>query len=641
MKDRTFVVAGHVSSGKTTLIAQFLKMAGKIDRVERSMLDTDPLEKERGMTLQVKVFKMDYNGYRFQFLDTPGFIELEGELMCASRIADNMLIVVDVSMGLEVGIERAFEEARKYNLPTFFVINKVGAYDRDPEELLEELKRRFGKQVHPVQFPLGRGESFEGVFDLLEGNISKIPDDLGKHVEDEYTELTESVVETDDTLLEKFLEGEEITKQEIHEAMRKAIDDGEFYPVLYVDALKGIGVKELLDFLGEYGMSFEERQENSEHASALVFKTYTEPHTGEIYLFRVMTGEVSSGREMLNTNTDTKEKIAHIYDVDGRSRNSASVMKFGEIGAFVKLKNTSTGDTLSSLEHPVKYEWIEYPEPLYVVAIKPKTKKDEDKLSEALHRLMKEDPTFTFKYVPELKQTLLYSQGEFHTNLIIDKMKSKFGVEVERKPARIPYRETIRKPAEATGKYVKQTGGRGQYGIAHIRIEPLPRGQGYEWVDKIFGGAIPKEFRPAVENGVKKAMQEGVVMGYPMTDIRVILLDGKYHEVDSSNMAFEIAGSLAFKEAAKNAQPYMLEPIYNVKIYTPNEYISDVIAEINTRRGRIMNIGENIIEAQMPLAELYDFLPALRAKTKGRGRFKMEFSHYEEVAKDLVKHYEE
>ncbi len=641
MKDRTFVVAGHTGSGKTTLIAQFLKLAGVIDRAERTLLDYDELEKEKGMTMMLKPFKFKYGGYDFQVIDTPGFIEFEGELISATRVADNMLIVVDVSTGIEVGIERAFEEARRHNLPTFFVINKVASYDKDPEELLQMLKEKFGKQVHPVQLPIGRGENFSGVFDLFTGDLNSLPDDLKSHAEEEYTELTESVVETDDTLLEKFLEGEEISKDEIHDAMRKAIDEGLFYPVLYADAAKGVGVKELLDFLGEYGLSFGERQEDTGTTAALVFKTYAEPHMGEVSVFRVFSGKVVPGTELLNVNKESKERIAHVYTIFGREKKEINEAGFGEIGILVKLKNTETGDTLADPDNPVKLDWVEMPEPLYVLAIKPRTKKDEDKLSEALQKLMKEDPTFYFKYDPQLKQTLLYTQGEIHANTIFEKMKRKFNVEVERIPPRVPYRESIRKPAEATGKYVKQTGGRGQYGVAHIRIEPLPRGQGYEWVDKIFGGAIPREYRPYVEQGVKKAMEEGVLMGYPMMDIRVILLDGKYHEVDSSNMAFEIAGSMAFKEAAKNANPYMLEPIYEVEIYTPEENISDVIAEVNSRRGRIMNIGQNKIEAQMPLAELYDFLPALRSKTRGRGRFKMKFSHYEEVSQDLVKHYPE
>jgi len=336
-----------------------------------------------------------------------------------------------------------------------------------------------------------------------------------------------------------------------------------------------------------------------------------------------------------NKRTETIEKISHLFIPFGKERKEVNELKRGEIGLFLKLKDSKTGDTLSN--DNIIYEWVKYPEPLYVIGIKPKTKKDEEKLSESLQKIMAEDPTFTFKYDPQLKQTLLYSQGEVHVNIIFEKLKQRFNVEVEKERAKVPYRETIRKSAEGLGKYIKQTGGRGQYGVANIRIEPLERGKGYEWVDKIFGGAIPKEYRPYVEQGVKKAMEEGFVLGYPMIDIRVTLFDGKYHEVDSSNLAFEIAGSLAFKDAVSKAEPYVLEPIYNVEIFALEEYISDVISEVNSRRGKILGIETNKIIGQMPLAELYDFLPALRAKTKGRGRFKMEFSHYQEVPINLVK----
>ncbi|MEO0143341.1 MAG: elongation factor G [candidate division WOR-3 bacterium] len=635
MNDRTIVVAGHVGSGKTTLIAQILKITNTIQKVEKSLLDYDPIEQSKNMTINLKAFRTKYKEYDFQFIDTPGFIEFEGELMSAVRVADNMLIVVDISMGIEVGIERAFEEAKKYNIPIFFAINKCKSYEKDPQEILNLLKSKFSKQVHPVQIPIGIGSNFNGVFDIINGDYNLLDENLKKQATEKYEEFIEAVVETDDELLEKYIQGEEISKEKIHDIFRKAVDNSLFYPVLYIDALSGVGVNELLDFIGEYGISFKERYDDKPFSSLLIFKTYSEAHLGEMYLFRVYSGKITTGMELKNSRTGTIEKISHIFIPFGKERKEINELKMGEIGLVLKLKDSKTGDTLSN--DNITYDWIEYPEPLYVIGIKPKTKKDEEKLSESLQKIMAEDPTFTFKYDPSLKQTLFYSQGEVHTNIILEKLKQRFSVEVEKEKAKVPYRETIRKPAEGLGKYIKQTGGRGQYGVANIRIEPLPRGAGYEWVDKIFGGAIPKEYRPYVEQGVKKAMEEGFVLGYPIIDVRVILFDGKYHEVDSSNLAFEIAGSLAFKDAVSKAEPYMLEPIYNVEIYSPEEYISDVISEINTRRGKIMSIESNKISAQIPLAELYDFLPALRAKTKGRGRFKMEFSHYQEVPINLVK----
>ncbi len=635
MTDRTFVLAGHVGSGKTTLLMQILKITNVIQRAEKSILDFEPIEQSKNMTINLKVFRTKYKNYEFQFLDTPGFIEFEGELMSAARVADNMLILVDISMGIEVGTERAFEEAKKYNLPIFFVINKLKSYEKDPNEILDLLKSKFSKQVHPVQVPIGIGSNFSGVFDIISSDYTKIDAKLRKIAEDEYNEFVEAVVETDDNLLEKYMEGNEISKDELQNAFRRAIDNSLFYPVMFVDALSGIGINELLDFIGEYGISFEERFDDKLHSSLLIFKTYSEAHLGEMFLFRVLTSKITSGMELKNTRNETIEKISHLYIPFGKERKEINELKRGEIGIVLKLKDSKTGDTLSN--DSIRYDWIEYPEPLYVIGIKPKAKKDEEKLSEALQKIMLEDPTFTFKYDPTLKQTLLYSQGEVHVNVILEKLKQKFNVEVDKERAKVPYRETIRKPAEGLGKYIKQTGGRGQYGVANIKIEPLPRGVGYEWVDKIFGGAIPKEYRPYVEQGVKKAMEEGAVLGYPMVDIRVTLFDGKYHEVDSSNLAFEIAGSIAFKDAVSKAEPYVLEPIYNVEIYSPEDYISDVLSEVNTRRGKILGIEGNKISAQIPLAELYDFLPALRAKTKGRGRFKMEFSHYQEVPLNLVK----
>ncbi len=635
MTDRTFVLAGHVGSGKTTLLMQILKITNVIQRAEKSILDFEPIEQSKNMTINLKVFRTKYKNYEFQFLDTPGFIEFEGELMSAARVADNMLILVDISMGIEVGTERAFEEAKKYNLPIFFVINKLKSYEKDPNEILDLLKSKFSKQVHPVQVPIGIGSNFSGVFDIISSDYTKIDAKLRKIAEDEYNEFVEAVVETDDNLLEKYMEGNEISKDELQNAFRRAIDNSLFYPVMFVDALSGIGINELLDFIGEYGISFEERFDDKPHSSLLIFKTYSEAHLGEMFLFRVLTSKITSGMELKNTRNETIEKISHLYIPFGKERKEINELKRGEIGIVLKLKDSKTGDTLSN--DSIRYDWIEYPEPLYVIGIKPKAKKDEEKLSEALQKIMLEDPTFTFKYDPTLKQTLLYSQGEVHVNVILEKLKQKFNVEVDKERAKVPYRETIRKPAEGLGKYIKQTGGRGQYGVANIKIEPLPRGVGYEWVDKIFGGAIPKEYRPYVEQGVKKAMEEGAVLGYPMVDIRVTLFDGKYHEVDSSNLAFEIAGSIAFKDAVSKAEPYVLEPIYNVEIYSPEDYISDVLSEVNTRRGKILGIEGNKISAQIPLAELYDFLPALRAKTKGRGRFKMEFSHYQEVPLNLVK----
>ncbi|MEN3039372.1 MAG: GTP-binding protein, partial [Candidatus Kryptonium sp.] len=369
MNDRTFVIAGHLGSGKTTLLAQILKITNALSKADKNFIDYDPLEQAKNMTINLKVLRTKYKNYEFQFIDTPGFIELEGELISATRVADNMLIVVDISMGLEVGIERAFEEAKKYNLPIFFAINKCKGYEKDPEEILSLLKNKFGKQVHPVQVPIGIGQSFNSVFDIIEGNYQMLDENLRKHAIDEYNEFVEAVVETDDYLLEKYMEGREITKQELHDAFRKAIDNSLFYPVLYIDALNNIGIVELLDFLGEYGISYSERFDEKPYTSILIFKTYSEAHLGETYLFRVLSGKFKTGMELKNIRNGVIEKISHLYIPFGKERKELNELSSGEVGLVLKLKDTKTGDVLSTSDE--KYKWVEYPEPLYVIGIKP------------------------------------------------------------------------------------------------------------------------------------------------------------------------------------------------------------------------------------------------------------------------------
>ncbi|MEO0267749.1 MAG: elongation factor G, partial [candidate division WOR-3 bacterium] len=465
----------------------------------------------------------------------------------------------------------------------------------------------------------------------------------------------ESVIELSEELVTRYLEGEEIGASELKEVLKRGVKNGEIVPVLYGDSIEGIGIEELLDAIIDYFPSPFERKykafdpEEKEveimpspqgDLLSFVFKTFTEPHLGEIYYIRVFNGELKAGTEVLNVNKAAKEKINQIFKVMGKERKETEILRTGEIGAVVKLKNTSTSHTLSSLEKPLKLKPIEFPNPSISIAVVPLSKQDEEKVMEALQKVSFEDPTFRFYYDPELKQRIIEGLGSVHLDVIISKIKRKFGVNVRTERPKIPYRETIRKKAEAMGKYVKQSGGRGQYGICFIRIEPKKRGEGYEFVNDIFGGAIPSNFIPAVETGIKKAMQSGVLAGYPVVDVKVTLYDGKYHEVDSSNIAFEIAGSMAFREAQQKAEPYLLEPIYEIEVIVPEEYMGEIIGDLNARRGKILGMEgfgkKQKIKAYVPLAEIYRYADSLKSITKGKGVFSMKFSHYEEVPSEIA-----
>ncbi len=520
--------------------------------------------------------------------------------------------------------------------------------------MVSELKETFGNEVVPFQIPIGSGPDFKGVFDLLNGDPSELPDELKEEAEARMEELKESVIELSEELMEKYFEGEEISKEEFNSTLRQGIVSGNIIPVLFGEAKDLIGVEELLNFIAEFGASPadlkpEIGKKGDEEVEiiadpdgpmvAFVFKTFSELHVGELYFIRMFSGKLEPGTEVLNANLGRTEKVNQIYLVRGRERKETDGLIAGMIGALVKLKETKTGHTLTSKDFPVVLEGIEFPEPLTSVAIIPKSREDEEKVSEGLAKLHDEDPTFVFKYDTELHQTLIYGLGEQHLDVIISKLRDKFNVSVDTAKPKIPYRETIRKPSQGMGRFVKQTGGRGQYGVCYIKIEPLPRGGGFEFEDQIFGGAIPRSYIPSVELGVKKAMEKGV-LGAKVVDVKVILYDGKYHPVDSSNFAFEVAGSLAFKDAEEKADPYLLEPVYEVEVIVPDEYMGDVIGDLNARRGRILGMEAagkmQKIKAHVPLAELYKYSSTLRSITKGRGVFTMKFSHYDEVPREIA-----
>ncbi len=656
MSVRSVAFVGHQGSGKTTLAEAILFKTGVTTRLGNlqegtSTLAFHPEEVKRKISLRMSVATTSFENHRIYLVDTPGFFDFEGEVRLGLSLVDNALVVVDATSGVDVGTERTFQFAAQMNKPRAFVVTKMGAGEVDWRGVVEQIRDVFGNRAVPFVYPTGSGDAFTEVLPLLKADPESLPEEARAY----RTELLEDVVEHSEALMEKYLADEPISLDELEPVIWKAMDAGELFPILFVDSVSGVGVEELLrfivhDFPGPDQANLPEAEKDGEKVAlnadpdaptvAYVGKVFYEPHLGELYVVRVFQGTLRAGSELLNVQAGQKERINQVYELVGKERKEVEALSPGAIGALVKLKHTRVGHTLASPDFPVRLPAPALPEPLEAVAIVPETKQDEEKVSNALHKLNEEDPTFTFGYEPELKQTILRGLGETHLDVILSRLREEFGVKVSTRPPRIPYRETIRKPAQGEGKYVKQTGGRGQYGWCFIRIEPLPRGGGYEWVDEIFGGAIPQNFRPAVETGVKKAMESGVLAGVKVVDVKVTLYDGKYHPVDSSNLAFEIAGSLAFKDAEAKADPYLLEPVYAVEVVVPEAYMGDVMGELNARRGRILGMEAEgkyqRIKAHVPLAEMQGFGSRLRSLTKGRGLYTMRFDHYDEVPREIA-----
>lgn len=657
MNVRSVALVGHSGSGKTLLAEAILFKTGQTNRLGNPREGTSVLahhfeEVKRGTSIRMAVATTSFEGYSIHLVDTPGYFDFEGDVHLGLSLVDNALVVVDATAGVDVGTERAFQFAQRYNKPRAFVVTKMGASDEiDWRDLVAQIRETFGNRAVPFVYPAGVGSAFTGVLPLLKVD----PNTLAEDAQAYRTELLEDVVEHSEELMERYLADEPISLEELEAVIWKAMDAGELFPILFVDSLSGVGVESLLQFIihdfpgpdqanlpqafkGEEGVALTSDPEAP--TVALVGKIFHEPHLGELFIVRVFQGSIQSGIELLNVQTEQKERVNQIYKLVGKERKEVNALGPGDIGALVKLKHTHAQQTLTAPTFPVRMKPVDLPEPLEAVAIVPETKQDEEKVSNALHKLQEEDPTLVFGYESELKQSILRGLGETHLDVVLSRLREEFGVKVQTQTPRIPYRETIRKPAQGEGKYVKQTGGRGQYGWCFIRIEPLPRGGGYEWVDEIFGGAIPQNFRPSVEAGVKKAMEAGVYAGVPVVDVKVTLYDGKYHPVDSSNLAFEIAGSLAFKDAEAKGDPYLLEPIYLVEVTVPDAYMGDVMGELNARRGRILGMEpegkSQKIRAYVPLAELQGFGSRLRSLTKGRGLYTMRFDHYDEVPREIA-----
>jgi elongation factor G len=638
-KKRVFLLCGHAQSGKTSLSEALLFKCGASSRLGRvdegtTVSDYEEDEKERKSSINMSVLYSEYKGNFLQFIDVPGYLDFIGELISASRAVDFAVIVVDATAGVEVGTEKAWDIIKKENLPCLFVINKLDKENTNFAKTLEDIRNSLSKKATPFYF-------------LESGKAVSI---LKNKSNPYYGQIIETVAESDDTLLEKYLEKGSLDEKELEAALKKAIISSQIFPVIATIATESVGIDAFLELLIEVMPSvadFKGRTAKKDNKDILVepkinaplaaqvFKTVIDPFVGQLNIFRVFSGKLSSNSEVLNANKKDKEKISQVYLAQGKQQSSQEAIYAGEIGATAKLKNTSTQDTFCESSFILEFPPVEFPAPSFSASVKPKTRQDEDKISVALSRLTSEDPTFRVSRDSQTKELIISGMGELHLNVIIDRMKRRYQANVELGTPKVAYKETVTKAVKVQGKHKKQSGGRGQYGDAWIEVEPLERGKGFEFVDKIFGGAIPRNFIPSVEKGVRKALEEGVLAGYPIADIRVTLYDGSYHPVDSSDIAFQIAGSLALRKALEQAGSVFLEPIMNVEIMVPEEFMGQITGDINSRRGRVLGMeikGKNqVVKAQVPLAEMFKYASDLRSVTGGRGSYAMSFSHYEIV----------
>lgn len=666
-KIRNVGVVGHGGVGKTSLVEALLFTAGAVTRLGKvddgsTTTDFDPDEIKRKISINTAVAYCDVKGHRVNLVDTPGYGDFIADARAGLRVVEAAVVVVDAVAGVQVQTEKVWKFATEYELPRAIVVNRLDRERADFYRTLDSLARRLKGRLTPLQVPIGEEQKFSGFVDLLTQKATvyvdgkpretDVPDEVSDRVKTYREKLVEAVAETDDDLLNRYLEEGSLDEAEMHTALRAGINEGKIVPVLCASAVKNIGSQALLDFVvGEFpspadrsaveGTDVKTKQTGTRAPDpkapvvALVFKTLSDPHIGKLSLFRVYSGTLKSESTLLNPGRGARERMSHVSWLMGKTQKPVDSLGPGEIGVVQKLKETQTGDTLCDEGQPFELPRITFPEPAISFAIQPKTRGDEDKISNALARIAEEDPTVHHHFDPETKQLLISGVGNLHVEMTVERMKRKYNVDVTLLPPRIPYKETVKGRAEGQGKYKKQTGGRGQYGDTWLRAEPLPRGSGFEFVDEIFGGAVPRQYIPSVEKGVRDCMKRGILAGYPIVDLKVTLYDGTYHDVDSSDMAFQIAASMALQKVFMEAHPVLLEPVMNVEVTTPADGAGDVIGDINSRRGRIIGMepaGETaVVRAQVPMAEMLTYEPSLRSMTGGRGGYSMEFSHYEEV----------
>ena len=663
---------GHGGCGKTSLCESLLyrmKQNTRLGSVDEgtALLDYDEDEVARKIGISLALGYGEHRDTLINLVDAPGYADFSGNVASAVRAIDNAVVVIDASAGVEVGTEMAWRRLEEASIPRVVFVNKLRRENTDFAVTAEEARKALGTAVAPLYLPIGSQAGFDGVIDLLNDRAYRyedgarreipVPAEMAGDVAHWRERLVEAAADADESLMEKFLEGGAIAPEEMRAGVRAGIKAGVVYPMVCGDALAQVGTDLLLDLAVDVlpgpldfpdlkgtdpdtGKEVAVARKPDGPACAFVFKTVSESHVGEMHYVRVFSGSVTAGGTLLNSSTQREEKLNQIYLVKGRDRTETGKLTTGMIGALVKLKNTHTGDTLYDKRRPVRLPPVDFPKPCISVAIVPQSKGDEDKVSSGLSRLTQEDPTFSYRFDGELGQQLISGVGELHLDVIIGRLKRRFDVHVDLVKPRIPYRETITRKAEAQGRHKKQTGGRGQFGDVWLRVEPRARGEGFEFVDEIHGGAIPSKFVPSVEKGVIESMGKGVLAGYQMVDMRVIVFDGSYHAVDSSDIAFKLAANLAFRACCEKAGLVLIEPIMEVAITVPDRYTGEVMGDLNARRGRIMGMEAQgnlqVVKAHAPQAELYKYSNSLRSMTQGRGFFTMTLSHYEEVPKELA-----
>lgn len=674
-KLRNFGIIAHIDAGKTTVSERILYYTGrsyKIGEVHEgeATMDWMEQEKERGITITAAATTCKWKDYRFNLIDTPGHVDFTAEVERSMRVLDGGVVVFDSSQGVEPQSETVWRQADKYNVPRIAFANKMDKIGGDYFMTIKTIHQRLSKKAVAIQLPIGMENDFHAIIDLItekcyqfEGKLGEevkevpIPDEMKDQVEEYRAILIEKISETDDALMEKFLGGEVPTAEELKAALRRAVLKVELFPVMCGSALANKGVQLILDAVIDYlpspedvgaihgtnpdtGEEVERKLVDEAPLSALVFKIATDPYVGKIAFFRMYSGKMEAGSYVTNMNNGRRERIGRILQMHANQREEIKEVHAGDIAALVGLKDTLTGNTLADEKHPIILESIDFPEPVIKISIEPKTKADQEKMGFALHKLAEEDPTFRVSTDEETGQTLVEGMGELHLEIIVDRMKREFKVEANVGRPQVAYRETITVPVKAEEKYAKQTGGRGQYGHVLINVSPNEAGKGYEFINSIVGGKIPKEYIPAVDKGIQEAMSRGIQAGFPVVDVKIELYDGSYHDVDSNELAFKIAGSLAFQKGCKQAKPIILEPIMKVEVTSPDEYFGDVMGNLSSRRGQIYETSDRgmakVILANVPLSEMFGYATDLRSLSQGRAAYSMEFERYEAVPSNVA-----
>jgi elongation factor G len=675
LKDtRNIGIMAHIDAGKTTTTERILFYTGRVHKIGEvhegaATMDWMEQEQERGITITSAATTAQWKGHRINIIDTPGHVDFTVEVERSLRVLDGAVAVFSAKEGVEPQSETVWRQADKYGVPRIAYVNKMDIIGADFLHAVQTMRDRLGANAVPIQMPIGAENEFVGMVDLIEWKAIVYKDDLGKDYEivdvpEEHkakaeelrSEMIEKIAELDEELTIKYLEGEEITPEELKKALRKGVCSVQIFPVICGSSYKNKGIQPMLDAVVAYlpspidvpdikgyledGTETTRKSGDDQPFAALAFKIMTDPYVGKLTFLRVYSGVLHSGSYVLNSTKGKRERIGRILQMHANHRQEISELYAGDIAAAVGLKDTTTGDTLCDEKNPVVLESMNFPDPVIDIAVEPKSKADQEKLGTALSKLAEEDPTFRYRTDEETGQTIISGMGELHLEIIVDRMLREFKVETNVGKPQVAYRETFRSSAKVEGKFIRQSGGRGQYGHVWIEFEPLEPGTGFQFENKIVGGVVPKEYIPAVQAGIEEAMRNGVLAGYPLVDVKATIFDGSYHDVDSSEMAFKIAGSLALKAAGEKCNPVLLEPIMKVEVTVPEEYMGDVMGDLNSRRGRIEGMearhGAQVIRAKVPLAEMFGYSTTLRSRTQGRGVYAMEISHYEEVPKSIA-----